>query len=222
MKWLNNFGAAWGMWSSGDVVNFIDNHDNQRGHGGAGGVLTHWEPRPYKLATAFMLAWPYGIARIMSSYEYNRNDNSAGPPHNSDESIKSVTINGMVCGNGWSCEHRWRQIYNMVAFRNMAGNARVTNWWEGADYQIAFSRGDKAFIALNLENYDINQNIMIGLPAGQYCDVISGNLENGSCTGASVTVDGSGRANIHVCSNCEDPMLAIHIGAKVGDPSKRY
>ncbi|XP_059153132.1 alpha-amylase-like [Physella acuta] len=166
MKFLNNFGTGWGMWSSDMVVNFIDNHDNQRGHGGGGGVLTHWESRPYKLATAFMLAHPYGMSRIMSSYEYNRANNYEGPPHNDDMSIKNVTLSGMICTNGWSCEHRWREIYNMVAFRNMARGTAVNNWWSGADYQIAFSRGDKAFIALNLEGFDINQTLQVSTGEG--------------------------------------------------------
>lgn len=52
MKFLSNFGVGWGMWATDKVVNFIDNHDNQRGHGGGGGVLTHWEPRPYKVRNA--------------------------------------------------------------------------------------------------------------------------------------------------------------------------
>ncbi|KAK3743676.1 hypothetical protein RRG08_030798 [Elysia crispata] len=222
MKWLNNFDDAWGMWPAGDVVNFIDNHDNQRGHDGAGSVLTNWEPKPYKMASAFMLAWPYGVSRIMSSYNYDRNNKDQGPPHNDDMSIKSVSLGGMSCGDGWICEHRWRQIYNMVAFSNMAANSPVTNWWKGGDYQIAFSRGSRAFMVMNLEGYDINANLMTGLPAGKYCDIIPGNLENGKCTGTTVDVDGSGRANIHVCSNCDDPMVAIHIGAKVGDKPRRF
>ena len=49
MKHLSNFGTGWGMWSGNDVVNFVDNHDNQRGHGGGGGVITHTEPRNYKV-----------------------------------------------------------------------------------------------------------------------------------------------------------------------------
>lgn len=35
-KYLKTWGAAWGMPASTDVVVFIDNHDNQRGHGGGG------------------------------------------------------------------------------------------------------------------------------------------------------------------------------------------
>ncbi len=52
-----------------DAVAFIDNHDNQRGHG-AGGIqiITFREPTLYVMANAFELAWPYGYVRIMSSY----------------------------------------------------------------------------------------------------------------------------------------------------------
>ena len=32
-KWVSNWGEAWGMPKSEDVVVFISNHDNQRGHG---------------------------------------------------------------------------------------------------------------------------------------------------------------------------------------------
>ncbi|XP_055895484.1 alpha-amylase-like isoform X1 [Biomphalaria glabrata] len=222
MKYLSNWGTGWGMWASDSVVNFIDNHDNQRGHGGGGGVLTHWEPKPYKMATAFMLAHPYGMPRVMSSYEYNRANNYEGPPHNSDMTTASVQMSGMRCTNGWSCEHRWRQIYNMVGFRNMVSGTALENWWSGADYQIAFSRGDKGFIALNLEGFDVNQNLQTGLPAGRYCDVISGDIENDRCTGKTVEVYNDGTAHINVCSNCDDPVLAIHVGAKIGSPPRRF
>jgi hypothetical protein len=47
---------------------FIDNHDNQRGHGAGGDVLTFRDSKLYKMANAFMLAWPYGVTRVMSSY----------------------------------------------------------------------------------------------------------------------------------------------------------
>ena len=60
----------------------------------------------YKRAVAFTLANDYGFVKVMSSYSFYRNDQ--GPPHESDKSIKSVTINDDgTCGNGWVCEHRW-------------------------------------------------------------------------------------------------------------------
>jgi alpha-amylase len=49
----------------------------------------------------------------------------------------------LSCGGGWICEHRWRQIYNMVRFRNTAEGQSVQNWWDNGNNQIAFSRGNK-------------------------------------------------------------------------------
>lgn len=58
---------------------FVDNHDNQRGHGGGGAnVLTYKQARQYKMATAFKLAHPFGIKRLMSSFAFT--DTDQGPP----------------------------------------------------------------------------------------------------------------------------------------------
>jgi alpha-amylase len=115
MKYLNNFGMGWGFLPDDDALIFTNNHDNQRGHGAGGftSVVTFFESRLMKMATSFMLAWPYGTPRVMSSYNWPRyiqddkdvND-GVGPPSDGDQ-IKSVTINDdMTCGNGWICEHR--------------------------------------------------------------------------------------------------------------------
>lgn len=56
---------------------FVDNHDNQRGHGAGGdSILTYKQSKQYKMATAFMLAHPYGSTRIMSSFAFD--DSEAG------------------------------------------------------------------------------------------------------------------------------------------------
>lgn len=69
------------------------------------------------MAVAFMMAWTYGEPRIMSSYQFDGRDQ--GPPMDGNENIVSPGINAdNTCTNGWVCEHRWRQIYNMVGFRN--------------------------------------------------------------------------------------------------------
>ena len=48
------------------------------------------------------------------------------------------------------------------------------------------------------------------LPAGTYCDVISGSKSNGACTGKTVNVGSDGRANIVILNDEEDGVLAIH------------
>ncbi|KHJ46922.1 alpha amylase, catalytic domain protein [Trichuris suis] len=72
--YYGNFGEGWAYWASHDVLVFVDNHDNQRGSGGGGSVLTYKNGDRYVMAVAFMLAWPYGIPRIMSSYYFNNHD----------------------------------------------------------------------------------------------------------------------------------------------------
>ena len=78
------YDEGWGMADGMHAVVFVDNHDNQRGHGGAGGVLTasnnlqghdDWK---YKVGAAFLLAHDYGFKRVMSSYYFDNTDN--GPP----------------------------------------------------------------------------------------------------------------------------------------------
>ena len=57
---LKNLKSMTRDYQDGDhSVVFIDNHDNQRGHGPGGIelIITHFEPRLYKMAIAFLLAW---------------------------------------------------------------------------------------------------------------------------------------------------------------------
>jgi alpha-amylase len=78
------------------------------------------------MAVAFMLAYPYGYPRVMSSFSFNNSDQ--GPPQDGSENILSPTINpNGTCGNGWVCEHRWRQIYNMVKFSNVVAGTNYSS-----------------------------------------------------------------------------------------------
>lgn len=159
-----------------------------------------------------MLAHPLYVTRIMSSYSFDSHDQ--GPP-NVDGVITSPGFDSDdQCTNGWVCEHRWPQIYKMVEFRNIVEGEDLKNWWDNGDNQLAFSRGSKGFVAFSVRG-DISTSIQTGLPAGTYCDVISGYAENGSCSGKSVTVGSDGYATISLSSGDSDQVLAIHIGAKL-------
>ncbi|XP_015605017.1 alpha-amylase 1 isoform X2 [Cephus cinctus] len=209
LKWLINWGEGWGFLPSGDALVFVDNHDNQRGHGSGGSILTHKKSKLYKMATAFMLAHPYGVTQVMSSFHFDNSD--AGPPADSSGNIISPGINADgTCSNGWVCEHRWRQIYNMVRFRNVVKGTALNDWWDNKSNQIAFCRGGSGFIAVNGDSWDLKQTLQTCLPAGTYCDVISGNLVNGKCSGKSVTVGRDGKAYIEILKSEYDGVLAIH------------
>ncbi|XP_046391056.1 alpha-amylase 4N-like [Ischnura elegans] len=216
IKYLSNFGEAWGFIPSKDSLVFIDNHDNQRGSGAGGSsILTYKDPKLYKMAVGFMLSWPYGYPRVMSSFFFDNKD--AGPPADGQGNTLGVTIKpDGTCGNGWVCEHRWRQIYSMVEFRNIVTDTTVNDWWDNGNKQIAFCRGGKGFVAFNDEyGIDLKQTLQTCLPAGTYCDVISGAKSGSSCTGKTISVGGDGKAYIQILHDEDDGILAIHQNSKL-------
>ena len=135
LRHLETIGSTWGYISPMSALTFTNNHDNQRGHGGGGHVVTFHNPWELKLATAFMMAHDYGEPRVMSSYEFN--DSEQGPPGSQPNAFPAS------CGNGWVCEHRWSAIANLAMFRGSVHGTNVQKWTNGPNNQIAFSRGNK-------------------------------------------------------------------------------
>lgn len=203
LKWLINWGTEWDMLPSDDAIVFVDNHDNQRGHGAGGAdILTYKQADLYKLAVAFMLAHPYGkVARVMSSYDFTNTDQ--GPPRDESGNIREPEFlsNGLcdTLNVGWVCEHRWPEIYQMVQFRNAVGDSPLENWFSGEENQIAFSRGNVGFVVFNMEQNKALQAILAtGLKEGNYCDILSGHKVNNQCTGLMVYVSADGFATINL------------------------
>lgn len=215
LKWFKNIGEEWGLLSRKDALIFIDNHDTQRSHNGVTAVLTHKEARLYKMAVAFMLAHPYGNPRVMSSFAFD--DFDQGPPADVNGNILTPIgdNNSIRCADGWICEHRWSQIVNMVGFRNTVAGTEICEWWDNWNNQIAFSRGNRGFIAINAEKYDLNKRIKTCLPEGTYCDIISGDLVGDGCTGKRLIVDINGFANVNIVISDQDQVVAFHINVSL-------
>ncbi|THA29697.1 glycosidase [Streptomyces sp. A1277] len=188
LAYLKNFGEGWGFMSSSKAAVFVDNHDTERN----GETLSYKDGANYTLANVFMLAWPYGSPDVHSGYEWS--DKDAGPPNGG-------TVNACY-SDGWKCQHAWREISSMVGFRNTARGESVTNWWDNGGDQIAFGRGSKAYVAINHEGSSLTRTFQTSLPAGDYCDVQSGN---------GVTVNGSGQFTATLGANT---ALALHTGAR--------
>lgn len=207
LKHFQDFGEPWGLLVSSQALVFVDNHDNQRGHGGGGSLVHFNQGAAYKKATAFALAWNYGTARIMSSYKFSNPDQ--GPPSGDWGNTLSPQFNqDSSCMGDWVCEHRWKQIRNMACFRNAAGSAPVANWDAPSDNFVSFSRGNKAFFALSNESYDKCSWQQTGLSEGTYCDLISGDPTNDGCTGEQIRVYQDGKAEICLKAG-EDSMVAL-------------
>jgi alpha-amylase len=205
LAYLRNFGEGWGYIPGGKAGVFIDNHDTQRA---GDGVLTYKDNGTYALASAFMLAWPYGSPTVMSSYEFDNPDQ--GPP--SDASGKT---NDATCfTGGWRCEHRWQVIANMVGFHNAVAGTPVVNWHDNGNNHIAFGRGDKGYLTVNNEGQAVTgRRYRSDLPPGRYCDVIHGDVAGGSCTGPVITVEAGGWFGADIPAH---DAVAIHVGARVG------
>jgi alpha-amylase len=186
---------------SGDAVAFIDNHDTQRN---GRSVLTYKDGNNYALAEAFLIAYPYGVPQVMSSFTFSGPD--VGPPASGNGTTSAVN-----CGSGWACEHRWRTTANMVGLRNAAAGAGVTNWWSNGGNQIAFGRGSAAFAAFNRSSSALTRTFQTSLPAGTYCDVMAGDFSSGSCSGPSYQVNGSGQVTATVAAGA---ALALHVNAR--------
>ncbi|MET8269209.1 MULTISPECIES: carbohydrate-binding module family 20 domain-containing protein [unclassified Streptomyces] len=185
---LKNFGEGWGFMSSSKAGVFVDNHDTERG----GDTLNYKDGANYTLANVFMLAWPYGSPDVHSGYEWS--DKDAGPPNGG-------TVNACY-SDGWKCQHAWPQISSMVGFRNTARGEAVTDWWDNGGDQIAFGRGSKAYVAINHEGSSLTRTFQTSLPAGDYCDVQSGN---------GVTVNGSGQFTATLGANT---AVALQVNAR--------
>jgi alpha-amylase len=157
---LESLGSEEGWVEAELAVVFIDNHDVQRGHGGANHVLTHREWDTYELANIFMLAWPYGYPMVMSSYRFS--DSEHGPP-----STQPMGEAGN-CSAEWVCEHRNPAIAAMVGFRRQTQGQPMTDWMQLNPSAIAFSRGDSGFVAINAGTSAVSARVPVGLAPGRY------------------------------------------------------
>ena len=219
---LQNLATAPNIAPSDKAVVFTDNHDSQRGHVGTGLILSYKRGPVYALANVFVLAYPLGYPRVMSSFVFT--DTEAGPPSDAQGHTNSIYAPGSTtpnCGlapGQWVCEQRWHAIAGMVGFRDFtAGSTVVTDWWSNpADgNQIAFGRGTSGFVVINRSTRPLSQTLRTGLAPGTYCDVVNGDVASSgkSCLGPAITVAADGTAHFELA-----PLqaIAIHIGARLG------
>ncbi len=200
------------MVPSHQAMVFIDNHDKQRGHGGGGTYLTYHDGTLHTLGMVFMLAYPYGKPRIMSSYGFDNSEQ--GPPAAVDGRTRTVyQPDSLGCGTEWVCEHRQPAVTAMVGFRQATAKVpEVTNWWTNGQNQVAFGRGDRGFVVINREDTALIQSFQTQLAPGEYCDILNGAVDEPEVCDRVISVDQEGRIFVTVA-----PMtaIALHSDARV-------
>lgn len=195
---LRSFGQSWGFEPSDKSVVFVANHDTERD----GSDLSYKDGAKYRLATVFSLAWGYGAPQVYSGFDFTGTDDS--PPATGDGHVTDTD-----CAAGWQgCLDR--TMAGMVGWHNAVRGEAVANWWS-APNQIAFARGTKGFVVINNSGDDLSRTFTTGLPAGTYCDVVSGAVSGSACTGTTVTVDDAGSASMTAPAGT---AVAIDVGAR--------
>jgi len=193
--------SAWGIMPADKAVVFLENHDTQRSDG-----IWYRDGQTYRLANVWMLAQPYGYPSVMSSYAFDRTPAGivAGPPSDANGNTTPVScaasLDAAAVGQ-WVCEHRDPYIRSMIAFRRVVAGAPVTRWWDDGANAIAFSRGDRGFVAINRNGAALDATVATGLPAGTYCDRLTGGRAGAGCAGARLTVDAAGTVRLTVGAN---------------------
>ena len=185
---LRDLGAGETFVGSDDAVVFVDNHDTQRHHDGH--AFSYKAGDRYLLANVFMLAWPYGYPKVMSSFDFD--DRVAGAPARTP-----VAEGGHTCSEGWVCEHRHPTVASMVTFRNLTHGLPATNWQEHGDATVSFGRGDKGHVVLNLGEDPLTLTVTTSLPPGSYCNLIVV-ADPSACDGAPILVGEGGLAEVTV------------------------
>ena len=190
------------------AVVFVENHDTQRD----GGALDYREPDRYRLATVWMLSQPYGFPKVMSSYAFGGRDN--GPPSDGGltRDVSCATSLEEAAVGDWVCEHRDPAIAAMVGFRRVVAGTTLANWWDNGADAIAFSRGDRGFVAMSLEAATVTAEATSGLAPGTYCDVLSGGVDGGMCAGRSVVVGADGAVELDLEFG---EAVALHVDARL-------
>jgi len=185
---LQIFGEQAGLLPSDKELVFVENHDTERN----GSTLSYKDGATNIIATEFMLAWPHGRPEVYASFAWNSSDDS--PPSDAHGFITNTD-----CANGWVCTDRTPGVANMVGWHNDVGDAPVANWYDDGVNLVAFSRGDKGWIAINNETSAQTKAFATGLGAGVYCDIIHGAITDArSCSGPTMTVDASGHATVTI------------------------
>jgi alpha-amylase len=194
------FPGTWGMMPSDKAVVFLQNHDTQHSCG-----LSWRNGNTFRLANVFMLAQPYGYPSILSSYVFScPTENSMGPPSDGNGWTLPVACAASfetATAGQWVCEHRDPSILGMVGFRKVVAGTDVNHWWDNGANAIAFSRGAKGFVAISRESGVVDTTVATGLPAGSYCDILTGGSSGASCVGTTIAVDSTHAVHFHLTTN---------------------
>jgi alpha-amylase len=204
-----------GLLDSADAVTFVDNHDTERNST----TLSYRADADYALANVFLLAVPYGLPVLYSGYAFGSLDGKeTGPAQDAAGAVLDAGCpadagpDADVPNQGWVCQHRWPPVVPMVEFRSAVAGEALTDWWDQGS-ALAFGRGDRGYVVINLGDEAIEGTWTTSLAPGEYCDVQTGALMDGACEGEVVSVAQDGTFTASVPAGA---ALTLHVDAVPG------
>lgn len=182
--------------ASKNVVTMVSNHDTERN----GSAVTSNTANGQQLAFIFTLASDYGKPMIYSGYSYDSYDQA--PKLNGNKTVsdaKCLKSNSIPAtsykNNQFVCQHRWKGVEAMIAWRDTVGDAAQTAL-KGSKGVVSVGRGALGHVIINSNSKTLRVKIKTQLEAGKYCDLISGgrnaNIFPKQCLGKTIAVDRSG------------------------------
>jgi len=214
--------------AAANTVIMVSNHDTEH-HGPT--AVTYKDPQKYLAASAYLLADPLGKPMLYTGYAFDDFLPDLGPA-----TSEGTTIAPAVCPKGalatkpqksyknrsFICMDRWTAIAGMIQWHHeVAAAEQATGNTSGANAKLAVNKNlltltrGSGFFALNgnqaAAKRAITTTVATSLPAGVYCDVVSGGakaVRAGKCVGKSVTVATNGNAKLAI-----SPMTALAIDA---------
>lgn len=193
----NNLGAAnlpkrvksAKLLDSNKTVTMVTNHDTER----SGEAITTKDAMIQQLAFIYTLASTYGKPMMYSGYSFEDRDQEpkllsdgrvADPVCPAIDSVPQASYQNLQ----FTCQHRWKAIAGMIAWRDAVGDAEITDAI-GRSGVLSFGRGANGHIILNGTDKPVETTVQTQMPAGTYTDAISGK---------SITVDESGKFTVQL------------------------
>jgi len=187
------------------VVVFSENHDLQRSTQAHLPSYSN-DPTVYLMEQILLLTWPYGYPQVFSGYHFNSYDD--GPPVDQNRKTLSVFDDQGNCKEPWNCEHRLAAIAALVQFHNETDSRfYVSKLWRGTAGQLAFSRGELGFVALNRDAQRLQTSLPTDLTDGWYCNLLTATNADPSLCQTYVQVQ-NGQALIRLAPNSALILLA--------------
>lgn len=197
-----SLGSSWTHFPENRAVVVLDNHDTERA---MPNMLSYKNNHNncYVLGYIFMLSWPFGVPKIMSSFHFSKFED----PIPQTPVWRDGRNTCFDPGSPWVGQHRWRAICNMVLFRKRTKEAKgISHVWTNIN-QVAFARtyqkpkkyvATVGFVVINNSAQKLQRKFETNLPAGNYSNLIACDFIEGKMHGPVIKVEDYGFTEITV------------------------